>query len=141
MLETFVVLWIAGTFCMTLDHLRQYRMAVLSVKSIVSYSIFLVHPFVTEDAFTLYAKQIQDKFNEKHSYLYTSIIAVITMSLVWPLALYALIFNQERYEKRMQSNMLARFDDVVAMASQAISIALMKQNNLVEGIFPDQEEA
>jgi hypothetical protein len=140
MLDTLVVLWLAGTFCMTLDYLRQYRMAVSTVKSTMSYSIYLLGLTADKDTVTLYKQTLTLGFDKQHSYVYSLTIALITMSILWPLALYALIFRQNSYERRMQSIMLAKFNIVMGIASYTILNILKDENSLVEGEEPSQED-
>ncbi len=140
MLETLVVLWISVTFCMTLDHIRQYRKVINIVKSVMSYSVYMLNSFSDEDSLTQYKKNLDNEFNKHHSYFSFIIVTVLTMSLVWAIALYGLIFRQKSYEKGIQSSMLARFAGVLELSSHAISIALIKKNNLVDSMFSNQEE-
>jgi hypothetical protein len=140
MLETLVVLWLAGTFCMTLDYIRQYRRVIKVTKSMMSYAVYLLSRTSDEETTNKYKQTLELGFYETHSYILTTFVALITMSILWPLALYCLIFRQNAYEGRMQSIMLARFSIVNDLISKTILLALRKQNNLVDSIFSSQED-
>lgn len=146
MFETFLMVWVLGSACMTLDFLRLYRKAIQKSREMKKLVLSTITNVLAEDTLIPTSKEqlskfvetLENDFNSQISYLRVFLVGIFTMFMFWPIALFNLVFGEQIYEKAMLDSFSKPFRIVFANLYLQIQEYLASQlttelfNDLIE---------
>lgn len=142
MLETFFMVWVIGSVCMTLDFIRLYHKAIRTsqgmkeiVRNAITDALSQDSDLATKEQLSKFTDALEKDFSSQVSYRRIFLVGSITMYMFWPVALFSLVFNEQAYEKTMLESFSKPFRVVFAQLYVEIQEHLASQ--LTKDLFND----
>ena len=125
MINFVATLWVIGTVCMTLDFLRIYFKALSYINSLFSSFEGQTKQYLPEDEATKFNSDIKQNLSKQRKDLFTFVVGLLTMFVLWPIALLNLLMNEKQYEARMIDLFSKPFQALFVQAYSTLQVLMI----------------